>query len=576
MEKKVTQKNERPSLRKSGPVKRTQKKENLLEAVERISHAARRSGLDPARMKTVAGDIRRLGRFLDLPVVETVLLSVIIELSLQKTVNLDALGKHFNLSPLRIYAHMDDLHDLVKRGFLHKEMNNAFLDRHSVEVQFKARPEILDILQGGDKERLQNLDDLDLPRFLEHFKHLLEARKQGVILTGTLISETDELIRKYRDKLEFVRFVDEQLTDTLNKMILFYLSYIFVRGDVSASISDIAEEIYEDFSDRFEFQQEAMTEKNELFTNHLVHISDEDFLSNDALVISDKVEEQLFKYHKVLRLRQIMTGKILEPGELTEQQLFFPPALQERLSLLEEAISPERYDHVTHELREHNFRTGLTVLLYGPPGTGKTEAVYQMARHAGREVMMVDLSSTRSKWFGESEKLTRQIFEDYRLLRRDKDSIPILFINEADGLFTRRNEIGGSNPAIQQAINTIQNILLQELEDFDGIFIATTNLTVNLDKAFDRRFLFKIRFDHPDASLRRQIWKSKYPKLPDARARTLAERYELTGGQIENVVRQTLLNSILKGEKDIFRKLEENCRMETLYGENPEMRIGFR
>jgi len=189
---------------------------------------------------------------------------------------------------------------------------------------------------------------------------------------------------------------------------------------------------------------------------------------------------------------------------------------------------------------------------------------------------MVDLSSTRSKWFGESEKLTRQIFNDYRMLRKDRESVPILFINEADGLFTRRNTLDGNNATVQQAINTIQNILLQELEDFDGIFFATTNLTINLDKAFERRFLYKIRFDHPGPELRKKIWKSKYPQLTELRARKLAERYELTGGQIENVVRQTLLNSILKGDKDIWKKLEENCRMEAEYSGKQSVKVGFR
>jgi len=83
-----------------------------------------------------------------------------------------------------------------------------------------------------------------------------------------------------------------------------------------------------------------------------------------------------------------------------------------------------------------------------------------------------------------------------------------------------------------------QNILLEELENFKGIFLATTNLADNLDKAFDRRFLFKIKFERPELKARTAIWMDKISYLSKEDATYLADNFDLTGGQIDNIVRK--------------------------------------
>src|SRR5690606_22400642 len=105
---------------------------------------------------------------------------------------------------------------------------------------------------------------------------------------------------------------------------------------------------------------------------------------------------------------------------------------------------------------------------------------------------------------------------------------PILLFNEADAIIGKRKEIGSSN--VDQTENTIQNILLEELEGFDGIFLATTNLVKNLDAAFDRRFLFKIEFHKPETSIKAKIWNSKMPVLTEDECKMLASRFDFSGG----------------------------------------------
>ena len=153
------------------------------------------------------------------------------------------------------------------------------------------------------------------------------------------------------------------------------------------------------------------------------------------------------------------------------------------------------------------------------------------------------------------------------------DTAPILFINEADGLFTKRTELSGGSSAAEQSINTIQNILLQALESFDGILLATTNLTNNLDKAFERRFTFKIDFPKPDCIVRKKIWMSKLPELSESEAAALGERFEITGGEIDVQVRQIILKKILNKKISTFDAIEDCCNKD--HGFSGKRRIGF-
>ena len=124
--------------------------------------------------------------------------------------------------------------------------------------------------------------------------------------------------------------------------------------------------------------------------------------------------------------------------------------------------------------------------------------------------------------------------------------------------------------------NTIQNIILQEMESLDGIMIATTNLQSNFDTAFERRFLYKIGFPRPDAAVRKGIWKEMIPELSDEDLQVLAEKYDLSGGQIENVSRRYAIDQILHGDSQSseLERICQHCENEKMDRDN-KRRIGF-
>ena len=225
-------------------------------------------------------------------------------------------------------------------------------------------------------------------------------------------------------------------------------------------------------------------------------------------------------------------------------------------------------------MKDNGFRSGFACLFYGDPGTGKTETVYQLSRQTGRSILAVNVPDIKSKWVGDSEKNIKAVFDRYRFLVQRSELAPILLFNEADAIFGQRME--GAQNAVDKMENSIQNIILQEMEDLDGILIATTNLTQNLDPAFERRFLYKIRFERPDASVRENIWHTMLPSLSPAECADLASSYDLSGGQMENVSRKFAINAVLYGnEKDRMEVLRSYCEAEKLDNKTQPRKIGF-
>ena len=188
--------------------------------------------------------------------------------------------------------------------------------------------------------------------------------------------------------------------------------------------------------------------------------------------------------------------------------------------------------------------------------------------------MVVDVPQIKSKWVGDSEKNIKALFDRYRELVKRKELVPILLFNEADAIISTRKS--GAQNAVDKMENAIQNIILQEMESLDGIMIATTNLQENLDRAFERRFLYKIKFEKPDAAVRSKIWQQMIPELTEKDATTLAHAHELSGGQIENVARKHSINVVLHGEQEnLLENLLKECAAERLSNQQQRTRVGF-
>jgi hypothetical protein len=260
--------------------------------------------------------------------------------------------------------------------------------------------------------------------------------------------------------------------------------------------------------------------------------------------------------------------------KLKPKKLFYNPLEQTQIDRIWSLLEGDKYKKAQERLAAKGFRTGFACLFSGGPGTGKTEAVYQLARRNQRNIMKINASDILGSFVGESEKSIKAVFDEYRKRVNRSRVAPILFLNEADGLLTKRASKDAANPSVVQMWNTMQNIILEEMENLNGIMIATTNLAANLDKAFDRRFLFKVEFSKPDMASRQSIWRSLVSELSEAEASELASRVEFPGGQIENVARKCIIENALNETELSLDGLISFCGEEGGQG-RPVGRIGF-
>ena len=195
------------------------------------------------------------------------------------------------------------------------------------------------------------------------------------------------------------------------------------------------------------------------------------------------------------------------PCPYEPDELVVPPQVRAELNL---ALAWIRQQHKV--LTEWGFAQrlplggGLKALFAGPAGTGKTMAAQVLARQL-------------------------QLFDEAHR------SGAMLFFDEADALFGKRSEV---KDAHDRYANIEVGYLLQRLEEHDGVVILATNRRQDLDDAFVRRFDMILEFPLPNAAERRRIWEGMFPTAaqrdPSLNLDLLAQKFELSGGEIKNAV----------------------------------------
>lgn len=482
--------------------------------------------------------------------------------------DIDDLAKHLGTESYRMLNYVPQLGELVRKGVLFETNRYEEIGYRITEETMKAildnEPEI--------KERFQNLSQEQL---LEEFSRLMRQCDRDDINTQELklfvnsmldANAELELCKKmtaldlqYEEKCILLAVIDETLSDGngldlfpfLNRLVSRLsvrtkLKMMFLKGETVLLQKD-----YLHFDKGGFFQAERVLKLTEIGAQH--------FLGEQAMLHETKIsaEHTTFIQHENIDIKP----------------LFFAPETSAKYAQLAKLMQAEQMHRITERLREKKMPEGFCALFYGAPGTGKTESVMQLAAQSGRSILMVNISDIRDKFVGESEKRLAEVFRSYEKIRKRVECAPILFFNEADALIGKRISVSNS---VDQMNNSMQNILLQHLEQFKGLFLATTNMADQMDEAFERRFLFKVSFAMPDVDTRALIWKSKIDGLDDSSYRHLAEHFILSGGQIENVARKAEIDFILEGGEVTCEKIARYAQDERLNPSSNRNKIGFR
>ena len=544
----------------------------IIESMYRITEKMRDPSnsdqilINPMTAKRAASEIRMLKALLGLETMQVIILTAIVQKSSRYRIDAEDISDFLGMEYLKFLMHDSDLEVLRKKGYIRKDSEGHITIPSEVMKQLKANKPVEPEPTTG----------LTTGKILSRLRKLLEIRDNDEMTTMELCEEIESLMRD-NPETSLARVHRKYLQNLHFTEIVYFYAMVhayWFNDDDMIGWHDVDDYLDEDELD--DIRTDSKTGRLFLQRRNVIeYTGDDGILSKDFLHIKDEIKAEVFAdvggLHK--KEAKVSASRKIEAASIKEKALFYNPTEARLVSQLQDLMSEERFAFIRQTMKDQNYRTGFTCLFYGGPGTGKTETVYQIARESGRDLFIVDVSQIKSCWVGESEKNIKEVFARYRECVQRGGAIPILLFNEADAIFGIRSEGAGS--AVDKLENSIQNIILQEMEDLDGILMATTNLTANLDKAFERRFLYKIRFEKPSVEARSCIWRKMIPELTEGEATELATEFDFSGGQIENIARKKTVKALISGERPTISDIRDYCREENIEETSTRRKIGF-
>ncbi len=512
----------------------------LGSCLELIAEAAKDSKLGQELFDNYREHIAYVGGRLGLADDAVVLLAVLINRAYDYTIDMEDIMKDLDCTYLTIVKHFAAIKQLREAKYLKGQLEADDSDDISFSVPGKVVTAI-----SNDKPYVDDLSGLSQQTLLERIQALYKDNCDDKITHEEFLKGVNELFDS-NPELELVKAFKKKGLDIGRSysegtaflgFCYFTLYENYDDGKIGFSKMRQSEKAYfvEDYSSWLSLTYDLLDK------GLIQHAFSDGMADANRFCLTSKARAEFLAGTEAAKGKTL--GHTLKAADIAEKDLFYNGKEAADIERLHSLIAPDRFGQVQQMLASRGMRTGFACMFYGSPGTGKTETALQLARRTGRDIMQVNVTDIRSKWVGDSERNIKEAFDQYNALCESCEVAPILLFNEADAVLGSR--IKGAQNGVDRMENSVQNIILQEMEKLKGIMIATSNLNENFDPAFERRFLYKIEFLRPSANVRRNIWKSMIPDLTDDEALTLAGRYDFSGGEIENVARKLLVEQLL-------------------------------
>jgi len=549
-------------------------KRDFLTHIQEIDEIAKQAGgINDLFFEFARPQLELLSGYLHISQTAAALFAILICLYEGSEISINRLAKHLQINCIKVMRYMEELEILELKDLIQIRNNNGKFRPHFIgeKLSFELKFTTFDAFRKGCYHELFSVKNLPIEKFFVQLERLYEdLRRERQSCQNTIMKLNNLLVDN--GHLLFVQKIHNLSLCSMDTLVLLrFFDYLVNKDELEINV-DRFDNLFEHDSDYSQVKRQLRNGNFILLEKGLIeNTCDDGFGNTDTFRLTDEVKDE-FLVELDISLPNIPVKGLKRSDSINAKNMFYPEKTQRAIEELCSLLQVDHFLDVQKRLSENSMRTGFACLFSGSPGTGKTETALQIARITGRDTMQVDIASTKSKWFGESEKQIKAIFDKYRTCVKKSEITPILLFNEADAIFGKRRILNETREGPGQTENTIQNIILQEIENLNGILIATTNLSANMDTAFERRFLYKIEFDRPEAETRKAIWTSLIAGLSDEDAWTLASRFDFSGGQIENIARKSTVHRVLSGEAPILDDMIKFCTEEYL---SKDKRIGF-
>ena len=548
----------------------------LLSAIQKIVSETKGQCLNEELITELEAVTKPISEFYEITSFQALVFSVYLECGLRDidvdTERLiDYYGKH-----MCVMADVNEAIDqlLEKKLVYIRRHDHTSSRKKSYNKTIAAKDKVLDSLMKGDKTLLEIIKVTNFYSLLTEVRELLVKRIDGIITTYELGTEVRGILDQHKEFPEVEWLLSIDGLDNYDISLALDLTIEHVEGAEEVDFDKLIKEVFSDVQDRVKYKRKVKENRCPLVLNDIVEFTDSGFTFLNYVRLSDTAMDIFLGGYKDTIKKEFKPkmGNLIYPNNIDWEKLYYNTAEREQIETLTTALDDTNYKDLVERMKFQGMKAGFSVLLYGFPGTGKTSSVKQIAKATGRSIYMVEIDKIQSKWVGESEKNLAKVFEEYKYCKKYFNIDPILMFNEADAILGKRFNV---NSAVDKTFNALQNILLQELEDFEGIFMATTNLADQLDKAFDRRLLYKVNFQKPEKSISKKILGHAFSYLTEETIEKINDCYTLTGGQIANIRKKLLVKSILKKDLILEEYVQLLCKEENILNQNNRTTIGF-
>jgi hypothetical protein len=479
--------------------------------------------------------------------------------------------KKLNMNTIAIIECNEALSDFKKKGWL-------IPSKKSYEIQ--STDDYLFSKEFMYAVSVNNSQDLEIKIAEDFFSAMIQLHRYiKNIISSLEFHSSEEIILEYIEKMKHIEPIallfENPKIQPMERVLLAYLMGSYVAGEGSFDLNYCLDYIDPDGAFHYKFKDRVIKNQSVLFTEDYLSFYTDGFVDFSEVKLGKKITDVIQDRLVTDRIESFRPRilSITNSDSLNPVQLFFNESLETELKKIFE-ITSNRFESLIEKMKTQNLKSVLTFIFHGNPGTGKTEVVKQLALKNNRNILSVDCSQILDKHVGESEKKMKLIFGEYRQAMKLQVETPILLFNEADALLSKR---GNVEKSVDQMYNSLQNILLQELEDFEGIFIATTNMLANMDLAFDRRFLFKIYFEEPNQEIRYQILRDAFPNVDSIETlKKINNKYSLNGGQIHAIKKRVFIeNEILEQDTFSMEQLERLAQEQVNFRNYKHLKVGY-
>jgi len=508
---------------------------------------------------------------------------------IEETAVLDILQDNFEYEGYDYLAHLEVVKHLMDMGWI------VQISFGQIKVQEVSKLEILNTSVGPSMSLLRLLEEgsleLSLPDikpYTDHLEYLqdqfdiiellhkMSASKQGFadssLSIGRLKNKLVLLNQRIKERLKITKdpivveefFKEKKFDEREQRIFLALLKEEYSGGegqfrDMNTLIELISLDEYDKIRNRA-----LLEDGSKLINNNIIDY--EEILNmfggiSRSFYLQEEILQRIIHPNKKKKVTKLKLDKLVEEQDIFEyltpstdlSDVVLHPKTREVLNTIIKQVDKDVFAKLkAWGIKDKRKGIDARIIFYGSPGTGKTMTAVSLAKTLKRPILSFDCSKILSMYVGESEKNVRKIFDDFKILSKKAKVDPILLLNEADQFLSSRTEGAGSSA--DKMHNQMQNIFLEQIEQFEGILIATTNLLDNIDKAFSRRFNYKIEFKKPGRKQRKRLWHFMLPEKADYEegfdVQELA-KHELTGGQINLIVRNTAYKVAVR-EESVF------------------------